>query len=254
MKLNRIQEIEKYIRMNKQCKLEHLCEVFNVSMNTIRRDINELAKNGIVEKVYGGVVINDQIEKKEEALPLYKVEFSEELDKIGEMAASLVNDGDIILIGSGTTTYHMIRYLKDKKNLTVITNNILVITQALNYHNFRLVVLGGDVQRDTYSIVGLDSPDLLQNLNAHKVFIGASGISVDSGATNSAFFEAQIKQAMVKASNQTILLLDHNKFDKVSLYTFLDPQDIDIFITDQKPNEKYTNYFSENNIKVIFPD
>ena len=156
-------------------------------MNTIRRDINELDKKGVVKKVYGGVSFIDNKDINTKIHYPNTVKFSEKLDRIGKQAAALVEDGDIILIGSGTTTYHMISHLRNKENLTLITNNVLIITEALNYNSFRLIVIGGDLQRDTNSIIGPDAVNLLEKLNAHKLFIGTSALSLTADLTNSSF-------------------------------------------------------------------
>lgn len=250
MKIQRIQEIEKYIRENESCTLEHLCAVFNVSANTMRRDINELAEKGVIKKVYGGVVIDREGSPNQMPLSI-QIPFSKERDAIAQKAASLVNDNDIILIGSGTTTYNMIRHLKTKKNITVVTNNILVIMEALSYNNFRLVVVGGDVYRDTNSIVSLEAINSLEKLNVHKVFLGINGLAINSGFTNSSSIEAEIKKMMVKVSSQTIILADHTKFGVVSLYTFLDFGKVDILITDQQPQQQYIDCFNQNKIQLI---
>ncbi|QTL99589.1 DeoR family transcriptional regulator [Iocasia frigidifontis] len=247
MKLQRIEKIKEYIKLHRNCTSKQLCDIFNVSMATMRRDINELAKRGVVKKVYGGVSF---IDNKDSNYP-NNVKFSEKLDRIGKQAASLVEDGDIILISSGTTTYHMIPHLRNKKNLTVITNNVLIITEALKYNNFRLIVIGGDLQRNTNSIISLDAVNLLEKVNAHKLFMGTNALSLTAGLTNSSFIEAQVKQTMINTSNKTIVLLDHNKFDAVSLYTFLHIKDLDILITDKEPDKKYIENFKENNIQLI---
>jgi Transcriptional regulators of sugar metabolism len=251
LKLKRIKEIEKCIRENGTCSLEQLCNVFNVSANTIRRDINELAELGIVKKVYGGVVINDEHMDSDELNLTSNIVYSKDLESIAEKAAALVNDGDIILISSGTTAYRMIHYLKSKKNITIITNNLLIIFEALNYENIHLIAIGGDVLKNTNSIVGYEALNLLKKLNAHKVFLATSGLSVNTGLTNSSSLEAEIKQTMIKVSNQTIILADHSKFDVVSLYTFLDFKDVDVLITDKQPSKSYTECFIKNNVELI---
>lgn len=254
MKAKRIQDMENFLIENGSSTLEQLCSTFNVSENTIRRDINQLIQNGLVKKVYGGVIISNKNNNLNSICHPSQLNYSKELDIIGEKAASMVNDGDIILISSGTTSYYMVRHLKNKKDITVITNNIFVIIEALNYDNIKLIVLGGDIHKSTNSIIGLEALVSLEKMNTHKVFLGTNGLSINTGFTNSSNFEVEIKKAMVKASDKIIVMADHTKFDVVSLYTFLGFKDVDVLITDQLPNAQYIDCFAQNNVQLIVAD
>jgi len=254
LKVKRIQDIEKYIVENESCTLEQLCSVFEVSPNTIRRDINQLIERGLVKKVYGGVITNNKADTLAGIYLPSQIPYSREKDMIGEKAASLVNDGDIILISSGTTSYYMVRHLKNKKNITIVTNNIFVIIEALSYNNINLIVLGGDIHKTTNSIIGLEAMTSLEKINTHKVFLGTNGLSINTGFTNSSNFEVEIKKAMVEASSKIIILADHTKFDVVSLYTFLDFEDVDVLITDRLPDAQYVDCFAQNDIQLIVAD
>lgn len=123
MRSQRIAEIEQYIYANKTVTLDELCEVFQVSKNTIRRDIEEIVQNPDIVKTYGGVMINNQTKKLLVSFAERNINHQDVKRKIAEKAASLVEDGDSIFIDSGTTTLYMLEYLKNKK-ITLLTNNV----------------------------------------------------------------------------------------------------------------------------------
>ena len=144
MKITRINNIQKMLEKEHSLSINHLCEVFQVSKNTIRRDIAELDKRGLINKVYGGITLKetDSIE------PFTQRQSKNSLKKqrVAQLAASLVEDNDVIFIDSGTTTLHMIPYLLEKKNLTIITASVNVINAAISCatsKTFNLIATGG---------------------------------------------------------------------------------------------------------------
>lgn len=249
MKLQRIQKIEEYIKSHGSASLDDLCEKFEVSKNTVRRYINELEARRVVKKVYGGVVLHDE----ESPIPLSKRQMTKQAEKprIAQKAAEFVNDGDIIVIDAGSTTVHVVEHLKDKHNITIITNSVPVLNTALTYEQLHLIVTGGDLLRPTNSFVGQDAIMMLKKLNAKTVFLAATGVSLTKGITNSSTIETEIKKMMMDISEQIILLVDCTKFDLVSLVTFADLKDIDVLITDQAPPPSYFQYCAEHDVEII---
>ncbi len=250
MKLQRIQHIEAYIRQHGSVSLDELCEQFNVSKNTIRRDIRELEDQGIVRKVYGGVIFNDErtlipsTAQREVTMHAAKT-------RIAQKAAEFVHDNDIIVVDSGTTTVHTLEYLRHKKNLTVITNSVPALNMASAYEQFHVIVTGGDFYRPTDSFVGLEAIAMLKRLNANILLLAATGVSLTKGITNYSTIESEIKKAMMEVSERIILLLDHTKFDLISLVTFAELKDIDILITNKALPSEYVRYCVKHNVEII---
>ena len=195
LKENRIQELKNYIMANERASLDDLCTLFNVSKNTMRRDINELEKQAIIKKVYGGIVLND----KKTTEPFESREEKNITSKqiIAKLASQFVQDGDIIYIDSGTTTMHMIPHLAEIRNLTIITNNLNVIMGSLPYPNLNVLCTGGVLFRTTNSFVDMDAVNSLKKFNISKAFMASTGISITKGITNSSSFEYDIKRYMV---------------------------------------------------------
>ena len=190
MKSKRIEDIESYIYEHKTVTLEQLCTTFNVSMNTIRRDVKELTQNARIKKIYGGVTVKSE---QRELLPFSERHISnlEEKQKIAARAAQLVEDGDVIFIDSGTTTFHMIEYMQNKQNITVLTNNLEVIMRGVTCENIKLISLSGEFNRKTLSFVGDTAAEVLKNYNISKAFMASTGISVEGGATKRLFVRSR---------------------------------------------------------------
>lgn len=171
---------------------------------------------------------------------------------IGQTAAAFVENGDMIFIDSGTTTLEMLPYLTEKQ-VTIVTNNVDFITQAMPYENLTIFSTGGMLERKTNSFVGYQSVERLKAYNVNKAFIASTGLSIDHGVTNSSPLETDIKKTLVQKSAKTFLLVDDSKFDHYALTTFCDLHEIDFVVTNQEPNEDYLQYGKEHDVRFVTP-
>ena len=251
MKTRRLQEMAQLIVEKDSMTMEELCGAFNVSMNTIRRDVAELVRAGKVEKVYGGVRAVKQVS----ALIPYEERYggsSAAKRAICAEAAKYVKDGDIVFIDSGTTTVHLMEALGDR-NLTVITNNIEIILQALEMPSIRLIVLPGELHRNTHSITGDASADFLSRFNTNIAFMAATGVS-EGGVTNSSPLEYSIKKTAVEHSERSVLMVTGNKFGVTSLLTYAHLDQFDLVITDQRISPQWKKTVQEKGPELIVSD
>lgn len=255
MRAKRIDLIEQYIYEYKSVSLDKLCEKFQVSKNTIRRDINYLTEKGVIKKVYGGVTVNESSTISDlvsfEARHLTNID---EKNKIAKLAAEYVCDGDTIFIDSGTTPLNMIDALKDKKNLTIITYSIQIVIKAMQYPDITVISLPGVLKRPTYSFIGSGSFEYLQTFNINKAFMSCTGLSVENGICNASAEEYDIKKTAVSKSQTIYLLADHSKFNKVALMTFCDLENIHCIITDQVPSANFVDFCEYNSIELRIID
>ena len=248
MKASRIKEIADYISQHEQVQLETLAEEFDVSIYTIRRDVDELAKKGIVKKNYGGVSINKEGSELIDFQDRNTVLKAEKKD-ISKCAASLIEDGDIVYIDGGTTTLYMPDYL-DGKRITVVTNNIFVILKVLRMDHIKLIVLGGELDRRANSITGLSTIESMKNMNITKAFISTTGVSKDFQVTNYTAVEAELKRSCMEKSGLCYLLADHTKFGHASLVSYAKLEDFDGVVTDEGLSTPYQDYLYEHQIKI----
>ena len=251
MKATRLNDIENLLEEQNTISINRLCEIFNVSKNTIRRDIVELEKRGTIKKVYGGIMRNQT--NIPEPFAAREIKNKAKKKQLAKLAANLVNDNDIIYIDSGTTTMHMVPYLADKKNLTILTANVYVINEAFHYPQMNVIATGGSLYRPSNAFTGASVLQFLKDFNISKCFLAATGISLENGATNASPMEGDIKKYLTKHSKVKILLVDSTKINQVSLVTFSPLKDMDYIISDKKMPEEYETYFKENNVTLITP-
>lgn len=247
IKEKRIKHIEEYIQEHSSVSMDELMSKFNVSKNTIRRDVQVLVENGSFKKVYGGVTVKH---KNLESFQDRKVRNQPAKRIITKKCAAYVEDSDIIFVDSGTTTLELFDYLKEK-SLTVVTNNMEFIARSFSYENLNVIVIGGILERKTNSFVNPQVTEVLNAYNINKAFMATTGISLTNGVTNASPIETDLKQTIVRRSQNVFLLADHDKFDKHGLMTYCELKDIDFLITNKEPDKKYEVYAKENQIELI---
>ncbi|MFS0559715.1 DeoR/GlpR family DNA-binding transcription regulator [Terribacillus sp. 179-K 1B1 HS] len=255
LKLQRIEQIKDYVLEHQTVSLDKLVEVFGVSKNTIRRDVQQLVDTGEIKKVYGGVSAK-QIRSSHSPLEPFterKTRNQQQKRQIAELAASYVEDGDIIFIDSGTTTVEMLDFIKEKE-VTIITNNLDFINGSFPYENLQVISMGGIFQRKTRSFSSFRNLELFQAFNINKAFMASTGISINHGVTNSSPVESDIKQTVAERSAEVFLLVDHQKFGKYALMTYSKLEDIDYLVTDKKPESNYLHFAEANGIEMLYPE
>ena len=250
MRNARLNEMEKVIAQAGTISMTELCDRFQVSMNTVRRDVAELKRRGEIEKVYGGVAV---VEDARRVLRPF-----EERQQVAEMAkqaicrigAGLLQDGDIIFVDSGTTMVHLADYLANLQELTIVTNNLALVQRAMPYENLRVVVLPGQLRRKTNSLTGMEAVSAIRRFNVQKAFLASTGTTLE-GVTNSSSEEYEIKRAALECSREKILMLCHEKFGQAGLMTYGRFSDFDYIVTDQAPEKMYLEAIERSGAKLL---
>lgn len=261
MRVKRLEAVEAYIRQVGSVSIQQLCQEFNVSINTIRRDIDALVQKGQVKKVYGGVVALGATEGDGTPVTRELMDFQvrnqeclEAKNRIGCKAAEFVNHGDTIFLDSGSTTLQMVPHLAEKKNLTVVTYSLPVLVALAQYPQIRTVALPGVVLGRTASVVGSSTCQALRHFNCAKAFMGCTGLSLTRQLTNATFEEFEVKQVALAQSKVHYLLADHEKFEYAALMTYGQIADMDYLITDQEPEAVYRVYLQEHDVTLVLAE
>lgn len=252
MRTQRLKKIEEFVYHYQAVSLDQLCATFKVSKNTIRRDIDEIVKSRKIEKTYGGV----RIVKDEIALLSFGDRTVQNLDlkkKIARTACDYVKDGDIIFIDSGTTTCHMVEWLRNKQ-VTVLTNNLEFLIQSVPYTGLQIFSLSGELERSTLSFTGPHTLDVLKSYNISKAFMAATGISAHAEVTNAVPAESTIKQMAITRSQEAYLLLDSSKFNQTSMVTYSPFSNFDALITDRRPSGDLCASLQKNHVEIILAE
>jgi len=230
--VQRRHKIKEKLFQQRSVKVSELVKEFNVSEETIRRDLNQLEREGLIQKNYGGAILIEDIESV--AIPPVqqrKTQAFEEKDAIGRRAAELLKGGEIVILDAGSTTWCMARHLKSTPGLTVVTNGINVAEECSHNEEASIFLLGGKLIKKSMSVVGPQAEAELRKYNAHYVFLGTSGVSLRKGFTSSDIYEAEMKRAMIGAGQKAVILADHTKFQRQALISFSGFRDVDIVIT-----------------------
>lgn len=254
MKSKRLEEMNEYILANGIVSLKDLENTFSISINTVRRDINTLVEQHLVKKVYGGVE-SLNIKDSREKLIDFEIRKNSNISakkNIASVAATLINENDIIFIDSGTTTAQMVEYLPHDIKFTLITNNLEIILAMRYFSNVSLIIVGDTLDRRTMSFVySIENQQHLSDLNIDKSFMAATAVSIENGLTNFSADEYSIKKRIVKNTKDIIVLADDSKINKSTLMTFIPLDQITTLITNENLNNEYMNFFKENNLKYL---
>lgn len=246
----RREKILEMIREDGHAKVLQLSKIFKVTEVTIRQDLEKLEKDGFVKREHGGAHLKD-IGLNVKNIVLQNQEFLKEKAAIAHKAVEMINDGDTIILDSGSTTTEIAKLISGFKNLTVITNalNIALILGADPEIN--LVLTGGEFKAPTLSLTGQKAADFFQDLHVDKLFLATAGITLKSGLTYPSISDICVKRAMIESSNAVYLVADSSKIGKSSFASLGALSLIDFLITDSKIKEEDIQMLQDNEIKMI---
>jgi DeoR family transcriptional regulator of aga operon len=179
------------------------------------------------------------------------VENAIEKSKIGAAAAEFVNDGETIILDSGSTTHEIAKRLKERQDLTVITNGINIATELAGHRGIQIILLGGVMRHSSISIVGHFAEEMLSQLTADKLFMAADGCTLEFGISTPKFEESRINQAMVAIAREKYLTADSSKFGRNSLSRIVSLWDMDGVISDTGLTEEYQAEIAAHGLKLV---
>lgn len=224
--------------------------MLRVSPVTVRADLAELEKRGRVVRVHGGAM----------APPKGAHEFNFESRAhmqhaakraIGKQAAALVGDGDSIFVDASTTAFELARHISTRRELTVITNSIRSAEALVTFPNITVIMPGGIVRREAFSLVGMWSADLIQQFNIGRAFMGARGFTLQEGLTDVNADEVALKRAIVNAAKQVIALIDHTKWNQIALASFCPLEQLSTIITNKRAPRAMLEQTRARGIQVL---
>ncbi len=227
-----------------------IVERFSVSEATARRDLESLASEGKVQRVHGGAIAMEQAPPE---LPILERE-SEQADekvRIGRVTAELITDNESVFLGSGTTVLEVAKNLRDRKNLTVITNSLPVLNALAGLKEITVISLGGQLRDSELSFIGHITEQALAEIRVDKVVMGTRGISLEHGLTNDYLQETLTDRAILKIGHEVIIVADHTKVNRVSTVLLAPLDAVDAFVTNEQADKKFIQSLKKQSIKVI---
>ncbi|MBP2652747.1 MAG: transcriptional regulator, DeoR family [Firmicutes bacterium] len=229
--------------------VEYLRQHFQVSESTIRRDLQELEDAKLLKRTHGGAVCLDDV-NLEPSFGEREDRFRKEKEAIARKAANFIQNGDTLLIDSGTTTLYMAKELNRFSELKVVTNSIILAQALQGVRGIEVIIIGGTLRKNTLAMVGPIAEQALGILNVDKAFMATNGLDLEGGLTTPNIVEAATKAKMIKIAKQVILLTDHTKVGRVAFAKFADLSQIDACIIDDKAQKEMLARLEEEGIAV----
>ena len=231
--------------------VSELAEEYDVTEETIRRDLEKLESDGYAKKTYGGAV-----PKQSSALDLpYNVRETVNVVQkqlIASKVCELINDGDRVMLDASSTSLYILKKLKDKKNLTVITNSVKILIELADKSDWKVLSTGGELKRSALSLMGSSAEKMIGSYHVDVAICSCRGLDMDFGVTDSNENDGQLKRAIFAAADRRILALDNEKFDHKSFIRVCGFREIDVIVTDSAPAEKWIGFCNEQNIQLVY--
>jgi len=244
----RIQILE-LINERQKVTVDELCDIFHVSSATIRTDLRDLQHANLLTRTHGGAIqktkMGFELNSKQR-----KVHHLAEKQRIARAALALIDDGDRIILDTGTTTLELAKLLHERQNITVITNDLEIAAVLEEIEDTEVIVMGGILRKRFNCTICIQGRDICSGLTVDKAFMGVNGLSTDKGATTPDIGQAETKRMMIRIANRMIVLSDRSKVGKVAFAQFAAKDQIDVIITDEIDKEVRSE-FEENGVKVI---
>lgn len=244
--LNRQQEILKTLEAKHSCSISDLASTFNVSEETIRRDIRQLEGTGRVQKVHGGVCLPDTV--IEDAYHHRISENARQKQQIAARAAEMVHNGMTLLLDSGSTTYWLARALTRFSDLTIITNAFEIVRELSGQNNNQIYFAGGKTNPDYNACFGQDTLLFMQRFTPELAFFSISAIDVKAGFQDIFLEESELKHAMAKLARKVVVLADTSKFSRTALVRTFAFSEVDVLISDGRPPKEYQTVLQETDV------
>ncbi|CAI0708684.1 transcriptional repressor AgaR [Serratia liquefaciens] len=234
-------------------RVEQLSAHFSVSSVTIRSDLRQLEKSGCAVRAYGGAMLNKQFAFDRPLQDKGRINRDVKY-AIACAAAELVNDGDAIILDSGSTTSQMAQQLVGKKDLVVMTNALNIAFELANNEQVDLMVVGGSVRRKSWSLYGPAAEQHMRQFRFDKLFLGVDGFDLLSGITTPDPGEAQLNRAMCDVAREVIAVADASKFGRTSFCMIREIGQIQRLVTDSRIPENYLHALKHLGVDVIIAD
>jgi DeoR family fructose operon transcriptional repressor len=252
-------QVERYLYIYNLLKQKNtvligeLSRILHVSTNTIRRDLSNLEKQGLLKRTHGGAIFAESY-MQSQPYEIRSREGMSEKEKIGRLASSLVRDGSTVIIDAGTTTRQLALYLKNVGDLTVLTNSLEIAEILSENANIIVILSGGILQVSSRHLIGMPAEQFFNQVHVDQLFTSANAISIGQGLLSSNLHIVPIKQKMLEAAREVILIADSSKFDKTGIGRIAPLTAAHKLVTDSRIEPQTVSAISALGIEVIIAE
>lgn len=250
--IERQEKILKYINEHQTVRTQALSELFDTSPVTIRSDIADLARRGLIIKSHGGAMSVQKRINLEIPSGVRSQQNVEAKEEIAAVAAELISDDDVIILDSGSTTLELAKRIK-RRGVTVITNDLKIGMTLADMGNVSLIMTGGSLLQNVYTLVGPEANDFFKRFRVNKLFLGCDAIDFDWGISNRTLEETATKLAMIRAAREVIAVADSSKFNRQVFVHLCGIASVNALITEKlEPEER--EKLEQAGVRTLTPD
>ncbi|MFJ8244905.1 DeoR/GlpR family DNA-binding transcription regulator [Peribacillus asahii] len=250
---HRHQKIESFLKQHKAVKAAELASLLNVSIDTVRRDLETLEKKGTIKRVHGGAIL-----KQSNTTVLNKlfnereVKNLENKQEVAALAVELIEEGQAIALNGGTTTIEIAKVLVEKfQRLTIITNDIRILSILGANKHFNVILSGGFFNPEEYTLYGKQCEEILANFNIDIAFITVNGLSLENGLTDFRIHEVGVIQTILSRTKYKVVVADSSKFETSSYINVCPLKEIDLIVTDRSIPSNIVEDYNKANIRIL---
>ena len=248
--LDKYLEVQKFVERNHLVTVKDICDEFDISESTTRRLLVELEKNSLIKRIRGGATV---LKSSMPECPINNRSLNcvEEKEEIAKLAVGMIKEYESILLMSGSTINNMASLLKEIKNITVITNSIVILTELFGCYDICVHFLGGTLDHKEYQTDGVFMENNLKGLRADKVFMSAKAVDLQLGLISDSLSQQSVYSNFLSSADKCVVLADHTKFVSRGLVTCLSLDNVDTIITDTNTPQPIIDSLREMDIEVI---
>jgi DeoR family glycerol-3-phosphate regulon repressor len=242
-------EIVARLRQTGRVAVDELATLFDVSPQTIRRDLNEMSEARVITRVHGGAIVASSVENL--AYDARKLVAQSYKKLIGEAAARMIPDHCSLFINLGTTTEEVAHALADRRGLRVITNNLNVAVELYRNPAIEVIIAGGNIRSSDGGIIGATAADLIRQFRVDTAVIGISAIDRDGTLLDFDTREVHVSRAIIENARRVILVTDSSKFSRTASARIASLSEVDVLVTDRLPSEAAAALCHAHDVEVV---
>lgn len=250
--LERRNRILEKLQAEKRVVVSELSQLYEVSEETIRRDLDKLEKEGYATKSYGGAVVNEDI-GIDFPFNVRKNQNVTGKQKMAEIVASMVSEGEHVFLDASTTAVFVAKALKEKERLTVVTNSVEIILELSDVSGWNIISTGGELKEGYLAFLGSRTEEAIRSYYTDKVIFSCKALEMERGIMESQEAFGCTKRCMLNSGREKILVVDSTKFDQTAFSVVGSMRDVDVVVTDRKPPEKWLSWFADMDTEVRYP-
>ena len=247
----RLDEIRRMVKMDKRVVVSDLSSLFEVTEETIRRDLDKLEAEGLVTRTYGGAILNQETNENVDFRRRSQTNL-EAKRIIASQVSSVIPQHTTLCADASSTVAEALKMLGNHEALTLLTYSVQAIENLVDT-NIRLICTGGIVNHNTSAFHGAVTRKILENFNTEYALLSCKALNMKLGIFDSNEEEVELKKRIIAHSSKVILLADSSKFDRVAFTKMADYEQIHMLITDRKPSEEWCEYLEGKGVSVLYP-